>query len=151
MRLQARWIHLTLGILIATTLAILSLTIYWNFVYFPPEFTGWGEVTQDQSIAGWAINRRDPTKRVKVQLYIDDQLAGHAVAELPRPDVVQAGWTPDERCGYVFPIPVLAPGAHEARIYGTYTVRGGKYVTLLMTGEPLRFSVNPDKTVTPSK
>jgi hypothetical protein len=151
MRLQARWIHLTLGILIATTLAILCLSVYWNFVYFPPEFTGWGEVTRDQTIAGWAINRRDPAKRVKVQLYIDDQLAGYAIAELPRPDVVQAQWTQDERCGYLFPIPVLGPGIHEARIYGTYTVRGGKYVTLQMTGEPMRFMVDSDKTITPLK
>jgi hypothetical protein len=151
MKLQARWIHLILGLLIATTLAIVSLTVYWNLVYFPPEFTGWGEVTRDQTIAGWAINRRDPTKRVQVQLYIDDQLNGQAVAELPRPDVVQAGWTRDERCGYVFPIPALGPGVHEARIYGTYTVSGGKYVTLLMTGEPLRFQVNSNKNITPVK
>ena len=140
-----------LGTLIATTLAILAISLYWNFSFFPPGFSGWGEVTRDQTIAGWAIQRNDPSKRVEVELYIDDQFAGYAVAELPRPDVVQAGWTSDPRCGYVFTLPSLSAGDHEARVYALARVRNGKNVTLQMTGNPLRFFVNGDKTVTPTK
>ena len=151
MKLRAAPLHLVLGILIATTLAILAITLYWNFAFFPPGFTGWGEVTREQTIAGWAIHRGDPTKRVEVQLYIDNQFFGDAVAEHPRPDVVQAGWTSDPRCGYVFPLPTLSVGEHEARVYALSRVRNGNYVTLQMTGNPLRFSVNTDKTVTPTK
>ncbi len=151
MKLRAGGLHLVLGVLIATTLAILAVSLSWNFTFFPPGFTGWGEVTRDQTIAGWAIHRNDPGKRVEVELYIDDQFAGHTVAELPRPDVVQAGWTSDPRCGYVFTLPALSVGNHEARIYALAHVRSGHYVTLQMTGNPLRFSVNADKTVTSSK
>ena len=151
MKLRAARLHLVLGILIATTLAILAISVYWNFAFFPPGFTGWGELTRDQTIAGWAIQRNDPSKRVEVQLYIDDQFAGDAIAELPRPDVVQAGWTSDPRCGYSFTLPTLSVGNHEARVYALSRVRNGNYVTLQMTGNPLRFSVNADKTVTPIK
>jgi hypothetical protein len=150
-KLTAARLHLVLGILIATTLAILGISLYWNFSFFPPGFTGWGEVTRDQKIAGWAIDRDDPSKRVEVQLYIDDQFAGDAIAELPRPDVVQAGWTSDPRCGYIFTLPALSAGNHEARVYALSRVRNGNYVTLQMTGNPLRFSVNADGTVTPTR
>lgn len=151
MKLPAGRLHLVLGILIATTLAILAISLYWNFTFFPPGFTGWGEVTPERTIAGWAIHRNDPSTRVEVELYIDDQFAGHAVAELPRPDVVQAGWTSDARCGYSFTLPTLSVGAHEARVYALSHVRNGNYVTLQMTGNPLRFSVNADGSVTPTK
>jgi len=151
MKLRASRLHLVLGILIATTLAILAVSLYWNFTFFPPGFTGWGKVRRDQTIAGWAIHRNDPSKRVEVELYIDDQFAGHAVADLPRPDVVQAGWTSDPRCGYVFTLPRLSAGNHEARVYALSRVRNGNYVTLQMTGNPLRFSVNADGSVPPTK
>jgi hypothetical protein len=151
LKLRAGHLHLALAILIATTLAILGISLYWNLTFFPPGFTGWGEVTRDQTIAGWAIQRNDPAKRVEVELYIDDQFAGHAVAELPRPDVVQAGWTSDPRCGYVFTLPPLSAGNHEARVYALSRVRNGNYVTLQMSGNPLRFSVNADQIVTPEK
>lgn len=151
MKLAPSRIHLVLGFLIVTTLAILLVCVYWNLVFFPPAFTGWGEVTPDQKIAGWAINRRDANRRVEVQLYIDDRFVGHTVAELPRPDVVQAGWTQDPRCGYAFPVPALSAGVHEARVYGMYQVPGGNYVTLQMTGDPLKFSVDADGSVMPVK
>jgi hypothetical protein len=151
LKIRAAQLHLVLGLLIATTLVVLAVSVYWNFAFFPPAFTGWGEVTRDQTIAGWAINRNDSSHRVEVELYIDDQFAGHAVAEVPRPDVVQAGWTSDPHCGYVFAIPILSVGTHEARVYALARVRNGNYVTLQMTGNPLRFSVNADKTITPIK
>jgi hypothetical protein len=151
LKFRASRLHFVLGILIATTLAILAISLYWNFTFFPPGFTGWGEVTREQTIAGWAIHRNDPSKRVEVELYIDDQFAGHAIAELPRPDVVHAGWTSDPRCGYVFTLPALSAGNHEARVYALSRVRNGIYVTLQMTGNPLRFSVSADGSVAPTK
>lgn len=151
MKLRAARLHLVLGILIAITLAILAISLYWNFAFFPPGFTGWGEVTRDQTIAGWAIHRGNPSDRVEVQLYIDDQFVADAVAELPRPDVVQAGWTSDPHCGYVFTLPMLSAGEHEARVYAVSRVRNGNYVTLQMTGNPLRFSVNAVGSASPTR
>jgi hypothetical protein len=137
--------------MITGTLAGVGVLVYWNFVYFPPGFTGWGEITSDRTISGWAINRRDATKRVEVQVYIDDQFVAYGVAELPRPDVVQAGWTNDPRCGYRFVIPALSPGEHVARIYAQSRVRDGNYVTLQMTGNPIKFIVNADGSIPPVK
>lgn len=150
MRRPAR-ISILLGVLIAGTLVGVGVLVYWNFVYFPPAFTGWGEVTSDRTISGWAINRHDLSKRVEVQLYIDDQFAGYAVAELPRPDVVQAGWTNDPHCGYRFVIPSLSPGEHVARVFAQYRVRNGDYVTLQMTGNPIKFTVMADGSIPPVK
>jgi len=140
-----------LGALIAGTLIGVGVLVYRNFVYFPPAFTGWGEVASDRTVSGWAINRRDSTKRVEVQLYIDDQFVGYAVADLPRPDVVQAGWTSEPRCGYRFVIPALSPGEHVARVYAQARVRNGQYVTLQMTGKEIRFMVKEDGNIPPAK
>lgn len=131
-----------LAALTSATLLVAAAAVVAYTVFFPPSFRGWGEVTPGGRIAGWAIDRNDAARRVEVQLYVDGRFVAARAADLPRPDVVAAGWTPDERCGYSFDAPVLAPGHHEARVYATHAVAGGRYVTLQMTGNPLRFTVD---------
>lgn len=113
-------------------------------IYFPPHFRGWGEVTAEQKIAGWVVNRAKPSERVEVQLYVDGSLVGSMLADLPRPDVVAAGQSEDERCGYSFEIPALATGEHVAHVYTMHTVGAGAYRTLQLAGKPLRFTVGED-------
>ncbi len=67
-----------------------------------------------------------------------------APADLPRPDVVAAGFARDPRCGYNFPVPRLAAGDHEARVYVVHKVGSGAYRTLQLTGNLLRFAVDAD-------
>ena len=141
--------HLTLGVLLGATLLVGAASVYLNYVVFPPHFSGWGEVTGGRAITGWVINRGEPHKPVEVQLYIDNGFVAHGVAELPRPDVVEAGWTRDPRCGYSFPIPRLATGDHEARVYAVHKVGVGSYLTLQTAGAPLRFYVDADGMVGP--
>ena len=80
---------------IAETLLVGVLAVAFFFVAFPPYFQGWGEATPT-AIAGWAVNRQQPSQRVEVQLFIDDQFVATRVAVLPRPDVVTAAYGPPD-------------------------------------------------------
>jgi hypothetical protein len=134
------------GLTLAATAALVAAT----FVAFPPFFTGWGELTPAGTIDGWVVNRSSPSARVEVELYVDGEFVAHAAAERPRPDVSAAGWAADERCGYSFPLPRLAPGEHTARVYAMHTVAGGTLRTLQQTGDALHFSAGADGRVSPA-
>ncbi len=125
----------------ATLLATLCAYVY-SATFFPPVFRGWTEVGGRGEIAGWVVNKRAPTERVEVQLYVDDQFIGYRVANLPRPDVVAAGRAVDERCGYAFDVPPLAKGEHVGRAFALHKVGAGKYLTLQLIGVPVRFTVD---------
>jgi hypothetical protein len=142
--------HLLIGIPLAATLFIGAASVYVHYVFFPPRFSGWGEVTAGRSISGWVVDRAGAEGPVEVQLYVDDRFAARGLADLPRPDVAEAGWTKDARCGYSFGVPSLAVGEHEARVYAVHKVGDGTHVTLQTTGNPLRFRVDSDGSVRPS-
>jgi hypothetical protein len=141
--------HLLIGIPLAATLLVGAASVYLYYVFFPPRFSGWGEVTAGRSISGWVVDRAGAGGPVEVQLYVDERFAAHRLADLPRPDVAGAGWTKDPRCGYSFGVPSLAVGEHEARVYAVHKVGGGAHVTLQATGHPLRFRVDSDGAVRP--
>ncbi len=134
--------HLLIGIPAAAALSVGAASVLFYLYFFPPQFRGWGEVTARRSVAGWAINLSAPASRVEVQLYVDGRFVARAGADLPRPDVVAAGWTKDARCGYDFPLPPLPAGEHEARLYAVHKVGAGSYLTLQMLGAPLRFRID---------
>src|SRR5207302_6840419 len=98
---RAKLAHLLIAKSIAESLLVGALAIAFFFVAFPPYFEGWGEATPN-SIAGWAVDRNNPSRRVEVQLFIDDQFAATGTAALSRPDVVKAGMAADEWLGYSF-------------------------------------------------
>ena len=127
----------------ATFVAILCAYVY-SATFFPPIYRGWAEVSAGGGVAGWVVNRRSPTERVEVQLYVDDQFVGYRVADLPRPDVVAAGRAVDERCGYAFDVPPLAKGEHIGRAFALHKVGTGEYRTLQLIGVPVRFTVDSD-------
>lgn len=133
--------HILIAKSIAETLFVSALAVAVFFNAFPPYFHGWGEATP-QAIAGWAVNNAAPWDRVEVQLFIDDRFVGTEVANLSRPDVVQAGWSKDEWHGYAFSLPPLPVGVHEARVYAIHESGGGIRRTLQLLGYPIRFSVD---------
>lgn len=134
--------HTLVATLVGATLLVGALAVVARSVFFPTRLRGWGEVTREGRVAGWAVDRSEPSRRVEVQLYVDGRFAEAGVAEWPRQDVVAAGEARDERCGYSFGLPPLAEGAHEARVFAAHAVEGGAYRTLQMTGAPLRFTVD---------
>ena len=126
------------SVLDTVLVATIAVVVYLNA--FPPTFHGWGEaVVQERSISGWAVNDADPWRRVEVQLFIDGKLMGSQLAQLSRPDVVAAGWSRNEWCGYRFVVSDLNAGMHEARVYAVHSSGGGARYTLQMLGDPIRF------------
>ena len=134
--------HLLIGSTIGASLVVGAVSVVLYYIFFPPYFRGWGELTPDGAVAGWVVNQAEPSARVEVQLFIDGRFVASRIAELPRPDVVAAGWTRDDRCGYEFPLPALSPGEHESRVYAVHIVKGGAYRTLQLSGNPLRFRID---------
>src|SRR5881397_1530871 len=114
-------INILLGKAIAETLLVGALAVSFYFTTFPPAFRGWGEALKEsESIAGWAVNDASVWERVEVQLFIDDKFVGAQIANLPRPDVRDAGWAKDEWHGYSFQLTNLNHGPHKARVYAVH-------------------------------
>lgn len=142
---KPRLVNLLIGKSIAETVLVSAIAIGVYLNAFPPTFHGWGEaVPPERAISGWAVNDADASERVQVQLFVDGQLRGMQTAELQRPDVVAAGWSKDEWCGYSFALPALPPGRHEARVYAVRESGGAQRYTLQLLGDPIRFVVNAD-------
>lgn len=140
-----RPLQLAFAALVCLTLAVGAHAVWAEYAHFPPHFRGFGEVTPRGEIAGWAVNAARPGERVEVQLYVDGRFLAHGLAALPRPDVVAAGRAREASCGYMFPLPPLAAGGHEARVYAMYAVEGaGDLRTLQQMGDTLHFTTGPD-------
>lgn len=128
--------------LTCATLALGGLALAAFVTLFPPQFRGWYEqVAGRGEIGGWIVNERDSGERVRVRLYLDGRFVAETRAELPRPDVVAAGFAQDERCGYQFLLPELAPGVYEARVYAVHKVAGDRVRTLQPTGQPVEMTI----------
>ena len=123
------------------------MAVGFYFKAFPPYFHGWGEATS-HSISGWAVNNRAPYARVEVHLFIDGKFIGTRAADLSRPDVRAAGWSQDEWHGFSFSVPSLSEGLHEARVYTLHGSAGGARYTLQLLGDPIRFVVATDGSLT---
>jgi hypothetical protein len=138
-------VNLLIGKSIAETVLVGALAVGVYLNAFPPTFHGWGEaVTNERAIAGWAVNDANAGERVEVQLFVDGKLRGMQTAELWRPDVVAAGWSKHEWCGYSFALATLPPGPHEARVYAVRESGGAQRYTLQLLGDPIKFVVNAD-------
>jgi hypothetical protein len=138
----------SIGALTGATFLLGSLALAAYITLFPPQYLGWCEVTDGGTgVGGWMINTRAYAERVRVQLYVNNIFIGERVADLPRPDVVSAGFTSDERCGYSFRLPPLAAGKHIARVYAVHETGGGRVRTLQLTGETLEFSIGSASSV----
>lgn len=120
-------------------LGILALGFF--VTEFPPHLRGWGEVVPT-AIVGWVVDDSAPLERVSVQLYIDGHFVANGVANLSRPDVLEAGMSKDEWHGFAFPLPSLIVGTHEARVYANHQGREGPYKTQQMVGNAIRFAVD---------
>lgn len=126
---------------IAETLFVGTLAVAFFFTTFPPSFQGWGEATHD-AIAGWVVNNSQPWARVEVQLFIDGRFVSSGSASRSRPDVLAAGWARDEWHGYIFDVPKLPAGIHDAHVYAVHESGNGIRQTLQLVGHPIRFKVD---------
>jgi len=143
---RSNLVSVLIGKSILETILVGVIGVGFYMTALPPYFHGWGEVTPT-AIAGWAVNNSSPWDRVRVQLFIDGNFAGNAIANLSRPDVAAAGWARDEWHGYSFRASGWQEGTHEARVYALHESGAGARYTLQMLGDPIRFAVRADGTV----
>lgn len=138
---RARLTQLLIAKSVIEALFVALVAVGFYYTTFSPHYRGWSDVADSKQVAGWALNEAAPGQPVEVQVYIDGRFAGDALANLPRPDVLKAGRSTTERCGFQLETPPLAAGEHEARVYVVHASFGGARRTLQQIGFPLRFSV----------
>lgn len=147
-----RTMQFVFAALVCVTLAAGAYAVWVEYSFFPPHFRGFGEVTRRGEVAGWAVDPVNPRARVEVELYVDGRFVAHAVASLPRPDVVAAGRASDPDCGYRFELPTLTEGSHEARVYALHAPGPAHLRTLKQLGDPLRFDTAADgRVISPTR
>lgn len=142
---RARLAQLLVAKSIVEALFVGVVAVGFYYAAFSPHFRGWNDVADARRVAGWAVNEAEPSKPVEVQVYIDGRFAGDTVANLARPDVMRAGRSRTELCGFQLETPPLSEGEHEARAFVVHESNGGARRTLQQIGFPLRFRVAPEE------
>ena len=141
---RARLTQLLIAKSVIEALFVAVVAVGFYYTAFSPHFRGWSDVADARSVAGWAVNEAAPGEPVEVQVYIDGRFAGDALANNARPDVLKAGRSATELCGFRLETPPLAAGEHEARVYAVQQSAGGARRTLQQVGLPLRFRISPE-------
>jgi hypothetical protein len=137
---RARLTKLLLAKLTLDLVFVAALAVYTHAVAFHPFYSGSLDYADSRSVRGWVVDRAEPASAVEVQLYIDGRFAAAALADAPRPDVVEKGFAQDERHGFDFRAGPVQAGEHEARVYAVHVSRAGARRTLQQIGGSLRFT-----------
>lgn len=142
---RARLTQLLIAKSVIEALFVGVVAVSFYYTAFSPHFRGWSDVADAKRVAGWAVNEAAPDSPVEVQVYIDGRFAGDGLANRPRPDVLKAGRSATELCGFQLEMPRLPAGEHEARVYAVHPSAGGTRRTLQQIGLPLRFHIAPEE------
>jgi len=133
--------HLLIAKSMAEALLITAVSVGCYFVTTNPYLRGVLDSADNQTVAGWAVDEGHPAARVEVQLYIDGIFVADQAAAESRPDLREAKRAEDDRHGFVFTLPPIPPGEHEARVYAVHASGAGARRTLQLIGKPLRFRI----------
>ncbi len=133
--------HLLIAKSMAEALLIAAVSVGFYFVTTNPYLRGVLDYADNQTVAGWAVDEGQPAARIEVQLYIDGIFVGDQAAAEFRPDLRAAKRAEDDWHGFVFRIPPIPPGEHEARVYATHVSGAGARRTMQLIGKPLRFRI----------
>src|SRR5712692_9725449 len=133
--------HLLIAKSMAEALLITAVSVGFYFVTTNPYLRGVLDHADSQTVAGWAVDEAQPAVRVEVQLYIDGIFVADRAAAEFRPDLREAKRAEDNWHGFVFTLPPIPPGEHEARVYAAHASGAGARRTLQLIGKPLRFRV----------
>lgn len=142
---RARLTQLLIAKSVIEALFVAVVAVGFFYTAFSPHFRGWSDQADAVAVSGWAVNEAEPDRPVEVQVYIDGRFAGFGMANLSRPDVLKAGRSTTELCGFRLQTPPLAAGEHEARVYAVHASAGGARRTLQQIGLPLRFRIAPEE------
>ena len=136
-----RLTHLLIAKSIFETLFVAGLAVFFYYQTFNVYIRGSLDLADARNVAGWAVDEREPQRRVVVQLYINDHFVASREADAFRPDVLAAGRAADERHGFIFNTPPLPPGVYEARVYALHESGGEKRRALQMVGRVQKFQI----------
>lgn len=115
-------------------IAIVTLVLAWNgYNSTAPAIRGGFDAGADV-VTGWAVNPARPQEIAAVTVFIDGKLVYSGPADKPRPDVVAAGFSARENCGFAVELPRLDAGTHRAVAYAVLPARNGSPV-FAMIGE----------------
>lgn len=134
--------HLLIGKSIAEAVLVAAIAIGFYGSTTNSNLQGSLDQADATSIIGWAVDEKNPGRRVDVQLFIDDRFIEQRVATAFKPGVRQSGRVVDDWHGFVFATPQLATGEHEARVYVVHDGNTPKRRTLQMIGKPIRFRIS---------
>lgn len=143
---RPRLVNLLLGKAALDLLFVCALAAGFHYAAFRPSFRGALDHADAQGVRGWVVDKSEPGRRVEVQLYLNGSFAAAATADEPRPDVYAAGFAPDERHGFVFPLGPRPAGEYEARVYAVRESGAGRRRTLQQIGHPARFRAGDSST-----
>lgn len=117
-----------------------ALTFVTSAVPAEPFFKGWVDEATPLLVRGWVANKTSSSP-VQVRLYLDNRFIEVQSANRPRPDLKTAGLTEYENAGFLFLMPSLVAGVHEARVYAEKENEGERPNSLRLIGRPLVFTV----------
>lgn len=117
-----------------------ALAVSYDLRVFNPYLRGWLDEANGEWASGWVIDQATRDAQVEVQLYVDNNFIDSQLATQPRPDLVRAGVVRADKHGFLFFMPPLAPGAHEARVFAVYQGAEGNRRALHLIGQPKRFT-----------
>jgi len=144
-RPRSKLIHLLISKSIAEALLVAAIAVGFYFATSNPDLRGVLDVANSETVNGWAVDEARPWTRVEVQLFIDNEFVADKTAAEFRPDVHRAKRAEDDWHGFVFAMPPLPAGEHEARIYALLPNATGTRRTLQLIGKPFRFRIEPSQ------
>jgi hypothetical protein len=134
-----RLVHFIIGKSIVEALLISSVAVAFYLVTTNPNLHGWLDLADVKTVSGWVVDESNPQARVEVQLFIDSTFVESRRAADFRPDVHAANRAQDDWHGFIFNLPALSAGEHEARVYAMHVAAGSERRTLQLIGKPLQF------------
>jgi hypothetical protein len=126
----------------AEALLVTAVAVGFYFATTNRHLRGVLDRADNQTVTGWAVDESNAATRVEVQLFIDEKFMADTVAAQYRPDVHEAQRAQDDWHGFVFQLPALPAGEHEARVYALYSGTAGSRRTLQLVGKPFRFRID---------
>jgi hypothetical protein len=141
-RSKSKLVHLLISKSMAEALLVTAIAVGFYFATTNRHLRGVLDRADRQTVSGWVVDEAQPSKRVEVQLFVDERFMGDTVANQFRPDVHEARRAEDDWHGFVFQTTTLPAGEHEARVYALYSSGSGTRRTLQLIGKPFRFRVD---------
>lgn len=127
------------------TILLIALVAVFSYAHFNPRLRGTLDAADERAVSGWALDESDPSRRVEVELYIDDHFVARRRADARRDDVLSAGRSSDAFHGFVFETPPLPARAapYEARVFAVHEGADRERMGMQKIGKSIWFEVRP--------